>query len=455
MPYRLIHGETIATLKAAKESSVDAIVCDPPYAIEFAGNDWDRPKMLGQATGISGGFQRIPAGTHRPDVSKQDPHVFQEWVTAWATEALRVLKPGGHLIAFGSPRTYHRLAAGLEDAGFEIRDSLMWLYGEGMPKGKDLTVEIDKHLGVEREVVGEVDPEKAEQGMARWNDYRHGKYAELTGKRPVTVPTSDEAKKWDGWTTQLKPMHEPIVLARAPLAPGMTPTGRVSKKPKTVAQALVEDGLGAINVAATAIVDADGKSRMPGNVILDEVAAEMVDDEALKSRAPSKFFYCPKAKPGEKNAGLEGKNPHQTVKPIAVMEWLIDLVTPFGGVVLDIFMGSGTTGIAAVTKGYTFVGIDIDPDYVHTAAARIAHWAPEITGAVVEGALPAPEVEPEVEPADTGIEVPAASPSFDIYCSQPDCGIGIDLGRPATDDEKALAWNCGPCAAKVAALVPA
>lgn len=481
MTYKLIHGECIQSMLAATPSSVHAIVCDPPYMLEFMGKSWDSPKMLGMATGVSGGFQGIPAGTPRPDVAKGDSQIFQQWCTAWGEAALRVLKPGGYALVFGSPRTAHRLVAGLEDAGFEVRDTIMWIYGEGMPKGKDLTVEIDKHLGVEREVVGERDPTKVEEGMSRWNEYRHdGKYAEPSGTRPITVPTSDEAKRWAGWSTCLKPMHEPIVVLRKPNAPGTTRTGRVSKKPMTNAQNLITHGVGALNVdacrvphsspedlaesqaknpgrndavtsdvygAGRAQQSVNDKGRAPGNVIIDEEVAELLEGER---KGRSRYFYCGKVKPKEKHAGVDGKNVHPTPKPIALMEYLVRLVTPEGGVVLDPFMGSGSTGIAALLAGFNFVGIELDGSYVEVARQRIAHWAPEQSGKVATGVLPVAEETPIAIAQSQSSE-----PSFDIYCSNGDCGIGIDPGRELTEEEKALSWLCGPCIAATQEVVPA
>lgn len=408
MTHRIIHGDCIETMLAAKPESVHAVICDPPYAIDFMGKDWDNAQMLGQATGVSGGFQRIPAGTPRPDIAKSDPLMFQAWCTAWGEAAMRVLSPGGYLLAFGAPRTAHRLVAGLEDAGYEVRDTLMWMYGDGMPKGRDLTVAIDKLVGAERVQLGRA------AGVGSSNTQSLGEYRSSYEK---TGPGSPEAQRWAGFQTCLKPMHEPIALLQKPLARGTTPTGRVSARPMTVAQNLLAHGVGALNLGACAIpgdgpapdralepsrgnVYADSSkdfhvqpgqrsapTRMPGNVILDPAAAETLDAEAHRSKKPSRFFFCPKVKPKERHAGLElignGLNGHPTLKPIALMEWLCTLACPPGGVILDPFMGSGSTGIAALLGGFTFIGIERKREYVDVARARIAHWAPESRGQLV------------------------------------------------------------------------
>lgn len=391
-------------MRGLPADSVDAVVTDPPYGIDFMGKEWD-------------GF-----GT---------PLGFQTWTEQWAREAFRVLKPGGHLLAFGGTRMYHRLATGVEDAGFEIRDSLMWIYGSGFPKSLDVSKAIDKKAGAEREVVGK----------STWSQpAKSGHHGGMTGDNiieaeerftpDITVPATDEAKRWDGWGTALKPSHEPIVMARKPLI-------------GTVAENVLAHGTGALNIDASRIetngekiapfgtptksigglmnngvvpqdkdklalsyakTEQDG--RWPANTLWDEEAAAQLD--ASTSAQPSRFFYV--AKPGkkERNAGLDGyttkgrvfngqsatpppseeidgsvsnkfrsqpsPNFHPTVKPIALMRYLIKLITPPGGVVLDPFLGSGTTACAAVLEGFDYIGIEMTPEYADIAEARIKYW---------------------------------------------------------------------------------
>jgi DNA modification methylase len=295
---------------------VDAVVCDPPYGIDFQHEPWDGQAIRESAAQRTG-------RTLRPG------EAFQAWATEWAGECARVSKPGGHLLAFGSPRTFHRLAAGLEDAGWQIRDTLIWLYGTGMPKSRRLP---------------------------------------------------------DGQGSALKPAWEPILLARKP------PGG-------TLSASLAEHGTGALNVDGCRV-----NGRYPANALLThhpdctatsctgECPAALIDN---MGRRASRLFYCPKASRSERDAGCEqlparpldlfpqaarfapppaARNPHPTVKPLALMRWLVRLATPRGGLVLDPFCGSGSTGAAAMLEQRRFLGIERDRDYTRIARARIAHW---------------------------------------------------------------------------------
>jgi site-specific DNA-methyltransferase (adenine-specific) len=384
MRYELHHGDNRAVLKTMPDNSIDSIVCDPPYELGFMGKRWD-------ASGIA-------------------------YDTTLWTECLRVLKPGGHLIAFGGTRTYHRMTVAIEDAGFEIRDSIIWMYGSGFPKSLDVSKAIDKQAGAEREVVGKATRHGGGKSQIIKGDYNP----------PITAPATPEAQHWHGWGTAIKPAHEPAVLARKPL------TG-------TVADNVLTWGTGALNIDGSRVGSSggtqwvsdgvkgdegqfgggikDGKiasintGRWPANVILDEHAAEALDEQsghsvskphvqykkAIKSIAKgyesaridevnyndsggaSRFFYIAKASRAEREAGLdappgERANIHPTLKPITLMRHLVRLVTPKGGVVLDPFMGSGSTGCAAMLEGMRFVGIDITAEYVDIAERRIQHW---------------------------------------------------------------------------------
>jgi site-specific DNA-methyltransferase (adenine-specific) len=430
----ILAGDCIEQMRTLEADSVDAIVTDPPYGLEFMGKEWD-------------GF-----GT---------PLGFQTWSEQWAREALRVLKPGGHLLAFGGTRMYHRLAAGIEDAGFEIRDTLMWLYGSGFPKSLDVSKAIDKAAGVEGKVVAKGkswnNPESKDGDTARMNA-SPGEYD--------IKELSESAKKWQGWGTALKPAVEPIVLARKPLI-------------GTVAANVLTHGTGALNIDASRIVYAglndggdwdrfaghqsaktirknlagsdrkllagrvdNGKSlagRWPANILLDEEAAALLDEQSgerqtgeikpytrdsdnrvysgvwgndvkfareASTGGASRFFYVAKASRAERNAGTwqlkkghtdfggKGKpgsgfnevthgtvpklaaNIHPTVKPVDLMRYLIRLVTPKGGTVLDPFMGSGTTAVAAIGEGVNWIGCEREPEYVAIIEARIAAAQP-------------------------------------------------------------------------------
>ena len=355
MTHTLHLGDCRDVLATMGDATVDAIVCDPPYELGFMGKTWD-------ASGIA-----------------YD-------VTVWA-QCLRVLKPGGHLIAFGGSRTYHRLAVAIEDAGFEIRDQIQWIYGSGFPKSLDVSKAMDKQAGAVRDVVGRLKG-TAQHGYA--NDGIKTSGGKYGGEYDDTAPSTDLAKQGHGWGTALKPAHEPAVLARKPLR-------------GTVADTVAQWGTGALNIEGTRIADA---GRWPSNVILDEDAAQVLDgqsghsaskqsqrgaveifkkengwvgDSTLRghsdSGGASRFFYVAKASKAEREAGLDGDgtraNHHPTVKPLALMRYLVRMVTPPGGVVLDPFMGSGSTGCAAVREGFDFVGIDLTPEYVAIAQKRI------------------------------------------------------------------------------------
>jgi len=404
----ILAGDCVEQMKTLEADSVDAIVTDPPYGLEFMGKDWD-------------GF-----GT---------PLGFQTWTEQWAREALRVLKPGGHLLAFGGTRMYHRLAAGIEDAGFEIRDTLMWLYGSGFPKSLDVSKAIDKAAGAEREVVGSyVVGGTAAQGKHKGRaaaDSDEGSAAGATKKLSITAPSSEAAKKWEGWGTALKPAVEPIVLARKPLI-------------GTVAENVLKHGTGALNIDASRI-EANGESlksrfpagtsnnvfgsvlginsgksqalgaRWPANILLDEAAAAMLDEQSGEAGGgfgkrgqlnggatkwgfnglgqevgygdrggASRFFYVAKASRAERNKGL-ARNIHPTVKPVDLMRYLIRLVTPKGGTVLDPFLGSGTTAVAAIEEGVNWIGCEREPEYVEIIETRVAVAQPGMGLTLEEG----------------------------------------------------------------------
>jgi len=378
----VLRGECVATMRTLAANSVDAIVTDPPYELGFMGKSWD-----------SAGVSYDPA--------------------TWA-EALRVLRPGGHLLAFGGSRTYHRIAVAIEDAGFEIRDSLMWIYGSGFPKSLDVSKALDKKAGAQRTAIPNplATQQTASKGRGATITVEGGDYKHRTHIEPT--PVTDEAKRWEGWGTALKPSHEPIVLARKPLI-------------GTVAENVLAHGTGALNIDASRIGDevvsvhnapkgtfAGGEAdrgsdtdsyrthvgRWPANTLWDEEAAAMLD--ASTPAQPSRFFYV--AKPGkkERDAGLDGfpegpafdnpsgtmgnsmgsksgfrANVHPTVKPIALMRYLVRLITPPGGTVLDPFLGSGTTACAAALEGFDCIGIEMNADYANIAEARIEHWKKE------------------------------------------------------------------------------
>lgn len=345
---KLYNGNCLDVLKNCPDNYMDSIVTDPPYGLSFMGKKWDYD---------------VPT------------------VDIWK-ECLRVLKPGGHLLAFGGTRTYHRLVVAIEDAGFEIRDQIQWIYGQGFPKSHDLSKAIDKEVGAKREVVGTYKitghgKDNVAQGSQNRTKFEFDKYSD--------EPVSDEAKQWSGWGTALKPANEPICLARKPLSES------------TIAKNVLKHGTGGLNIDGGRIgteppaprnapkkIMRGGKfhagadvekemshynptqGRFPSNVILDEGAAQVLDEQVAQS--VSRFFYQAKASKSDRGEG----NIHPTVKPIKLMEYLIKLITPEGGIVLDPFMGSGTTGIAALRNGFQFRGIEMNEEYFKICEARIS-----------------------------------------------------------------------------------
>jgi len=438
----LLKGNCLELLAEMPDNSVDSIVTDPPYELGFMGKSWDN-------SGIA--------------------YNVELW-----SQVLRVLKPGGHLLAFGGSRTYHRLASAVEDAGFEIRDQIMWLYGSGFPKSLDVSKAIDKNNGEPNRLLKFTEwmrttGLKAKELDAATGTNMGGHYlttasqpaiptVELWGKiRPliadvpewvdelvqrieaerevvgtkdsnllavapgqnndrsattlnITAPSTPEAQQWEGWGTALKPAHEPIVVARKPLI-------------GTVATNVLTYGTGALNIDGSRVGTGTGETktvqypdirgnnynnaegtveytvtdqgRWPANVIHDG------SEEVLEYFGePQRFFYCAKASKSERNAGLGGlpkqeqqgsykfrtdgsldgketepkANIHPTVKPISLMRYLVKLVTPPNGTVLDPFLGSGTTAVAAILEGFNWMGCEMTEDYWPIIEARVA-WA--------------------------------------------------------------------------------
>lgn len=369
---RLLLGNCLEQMKTLPENSVDSIVTDPPYGLSFMGKHWDY------------------------DVPTEE---------IWR-EALRVLKPGGHLLAFFGTRTYHRGVVRIEDAGFEIRDQIMWIYGSGFPKSHNIGKAIDKLQGVERKVVGQKDVGP---------DFTGNNFHRDNGDRKIAQITKGNSE-WEGWGTALKPANEPIVVARKPLEKGLT-----------VAENVLKWGTGALNIdgsrighdqiekgrAGRGIAESTSyhnglkpteqkefiQGRWPANILFDEDAANMLDEQSGLLRSggntsfrgdnalfpidnnsrthykenggASRFFYVAKASKSERNAGLDVSNHHPTVKPIKLMQYLIKLVTPPNGTVLDPFMGSGSTGVAAKNLGFDFIGCEMNEEYFEIAKKRI------------------------------------------------------------------------------------
>lgn len=337
----LLLGDCLVHMRDMESNSVDSIITDPPYGISFMNKQWDYD---------------IPS------------------VEIWK-ECLRILKPGGHLLSFGGSRTFHRIAVNIEDAGFDIRDTIMWVYGSGFPKSHNIGKAIDKKLGNEREVLGISD-----KGAGNKQDYlssdRTKTEAGLFGGDKKKYHITKGTSEWEGWGTALKPAHEPIIMARKPFK-------------GDVASNVLQYGTGAINIDECRVGDdeisthnapkgtfAGGEEnrgsdtssykthvgRWPANFIHDG-SEEVV---SLLPENSSKFFYC--AKTSKKDR--EENNNHPTVKPTELMRYLCKLITPKNGIVLDPFMGSGSTGKAALKEGFSFIGIEMDEEYFEIAKRR-------------------------------------------------------------------------------------
>lgn len=443
MIFNVHHGDCLEVMRAMEAESFDSICTDPPYGIRFMGLAWDGKDIEERTaerraqgldlpkcgTADTGGFRSVAAEAGAYDLSPKGMRAFQEFSRAWAAEALRLLKPGGHLVSFSSARTYHRMVVGIEDAGFEIRDQLLWLYGSGMPKSRNIA-----------------------KALAKKGD-------------------KAAAALLDGWGTGLKPAHEPIVLARkpfrGPVEANMALHGvgglnieacRIETDENLNGGAYSEGGRGSVSpalhqlggmnkVGATAGEYVQPVGRWPANVLhdgSDEVVAMFPEapgqkgdikyDDTMRTggavynpmargHEPSaqkrydkegvtdfaalpgmrrfdkgsaaRFFYSPKTSSEDRHEGLEHPGPqfrqgstlrdaerlikaqarkgnhHPTVKPTELMRWLVRLVTPPGGRTLDPFVGSGSTGKAAVLEGFDFDGIEVDEEHVATAQARI------------------------------------------------------------------------------------
>jgi len=431
---KVIHGDCLEKLKELDDNSIDAIVTDPPYGLGFMGKEWDTyDKSQFGVKGNEGendlkvkkNFEVLPR--YRSDNS------FYEFSYAWAKECLRVLKPGGHLLSFGGTRTYHRMACAIEDAGFEIRDQIQWIYGSGFPKSLSIGKAIDKLQGNERE---EYNPGgRYNYSFQEGNSQFVSETATKSGKRINILPTKGTSE-WEGWGTALKPACEKIVMAQKPFNINQKCIC-MARKPlseKSVAENVLKWGTGGINIDECRI--GTGKNRIqggmggfkknyvgtsnynkveraiggrfPANVILDgsdEVVSlfpnniegkdnythsaatifrsktkEYNYNKECKSNwgSAARFFYCAKASKSERNEGLDGfeekTNSHPTVKPVKLMEYLIKLVTPKNGIVLDPFTGSGSTGIAALKNNYRFIGIEKEEEYVKIAEARLGEY---------------------------------------------------------------------------------
>ena len=374
---KLYHGDCLEELKKIPDNSVDSIVTDPPYGLSNT-----KPAQVADVlrSWISGDTNVVPA--KRGGFMGKDWDSFVPPPAVWE-ECYRVLKPGGHMAVFAGTRTQDLMGLSIRLAGFEIREQLNWIYGTGFPKSMDVSKAIDKAAGAEREVLSER-PAYGIGGKGILNGHSEGATAK------VTAPATDEAKKWEGWGTALKPATEPIVLARKPLegtvANNVLTYGTgglnidacrvgddVRPKGASTGEVLSENSsMSGPNTARTVVGTVTG--RFPANVLLDENAAEAMDEQKGTSSFFPVFKYQAKA-PKKERPVIEKEDgtkvQHPTVKPVALMEWLVTLVTPPNGVVLDPFAGSGTTLQAAINEGFDPIGVEQDVDYIQLINKRL------------------------------------------------------------------------------------
>ena len=424
---KIIQGDCLDVMKTFPDNSIDTIITDPPYHLTSIVKRFGKKGSAPAKFGTDGAFQRASKGF----MGKEWDGGNIAFTTELWKECLRVLKPGGTLLSFGGSRTYHRMACAVEDAGFILKDCIMWLYGSGFPKATDISKQLDKKMGVEHPKNTPI----SDNGSMSGANYTRNKME----------VKSREAKLWNGWKSHgLKPAYEPIIVAMKSndgtyaanaLKHGVAGLnidgGRIKSNEKLVRPAIQREKKEAMfPLGAGTQIEPQG--RFPANILLDSEAAKMLDEQSGESKSgwkdtdktnkvgstwdisqgkkytgshfgdkggASRFFYVAKASKSERNMGCEeleekkikhglhstsfigekeyetntiGKNNHPTVKPLKLMEYLCILTkTPTGGIVLDPFAGSGTTCMACKRTGRPFIGIEQDKEYYKIAEARI------------------------------------------------------------------------------------
>lgn len=459
--YKLYQGTMLDMGEVIQPNSIDSIVTDPPYGLTSIVKRFGSENSAPNQYGKDGSFARLTKGFMG---KAWDGSGIEYNINTWQ-ECYKALKPGGYLLAFGGSRTFYRIACAIEDAGFEIRDTIMWLYGSGFPKSMNIGLAIDNKNGVDSPVISSSD----------FPDIRKGKYENNNGAR-IIVEQKQAQNEWSGWGTALKPSFEPIIVARKPFKGSCVDnvvkygTGGLNIDGCRVGNEIIKGGtapkmgagdLGVCNfatVGAERIERQDTVGRFPANTILtyddtdfDEVCGgfpntkngvavrhnsggntfggnnkkpPMEDLGYNDSGSAARYFYCAKASKKDRDDGLDAfeekvdcdrnpeaysastafnrsarpkKNTHPTVKPTELMQYLIRLVTPRGGTILDPFNGSGSTGKAAMYEnkerdaGYKYIGIDLEEEYLQISQARIEYVAgkstaetPDINPGIIE-----------------------------------------------------------------------
>jgi len=343
-------GDCLQILPQMQENSIDAALIDPLYGVGLKGKEDDNFKpshiakyhLVEKAHFIGNRSAALKAGLY--DLSYEGGQKYQQKCSEWGSELLRVIKPGGHIVCFCSTRMYQRMACGLEDAGWEPRNMLIWQFGTGFPTSTSVAQKIDKLSGKKGRVICE-NPNR--KNRHNWDSY----------EKNIVSPETAEAEEWKGYYENIKKSFEPMLLARKPLSE------------KTLAENVLKWGTGALNIDACRICN-NTQSRLPSNAILSPESARVIDQQA--GHNVSQYFYCPKPSEKEKNWGCEDTgNSHPTVKPIKLLGYLLDLIAPPGSTVIDCFCGSGTTGMACAMNNLKFVGIEKEKIYFEIAERRI------------------------------------------------------------------------------------
>lgn len=411
----ILIGDSLEVMRTLDANSVDAVVTDPPYGIGFMGKAWDGKDIVGRmerrrsmpsadpTCTAAGGHRSAAAAAGLYDLSPQAMVAFQQFTADWCREAFRVMKPGAYLVSFASPRTYHRMACGIEEAGFELRDQIMWLFGSGFPKshngewgGTALKPAHEPIALARKPLVGTVEANWRQHGTGALN---------IEGCRIETAENlNGGAYAKEGGRSESQSLHAGTGMNQ----PGKT-TGKEFEQPTGRWPAnVLHDG--SAEVIAAFPKEAGGQDRRKGLTpgirpggfgdVGHEKGSSTPNGRLYgDTGSAARFFYCAKASKADRNDGCDDlpkrmsgmvsntsgqhitrrdggapgpqPNNHPTVKPTDLMRWLCRLVTPRGGVVLDPFTGSGSTGRAAVMEGMQFVGIELDPDYAAIAEARI------------------------------------------------------------------------------------
>ena len=422
----IINGDCLEEMQKLIDDGVqvDSIVTDPPYHLTSIVERFGKEGSAPAQEGTDGAFARASKGFMGKEWDGGDIAFRKEtWELAY-----KLLKPGGHLLAFSASKNYHRMAVAIEDAGFEIRDQLMWIYGSGFPKSHNIGKGVDKKLGNKREVVKTIERGDVQTAIDKGVGYtadpanKNNKAVFGYGTETVTKGNSE----WEGWGTALKPAHEPIVMARkfiegtivdnvlkhgtgginidgcrVELSEGDDPRlgGKGTWKTDKMAKDVYVGGYAGVETGSSEL------GRFPANVMHDgseEVVSGFPEANSARignpnnpkrggnseplwgmsdgrethdyrdSGSAARFFYCPKVSKSERGED----NTHPTVKPQELMKYLCRLVTPKNGTVLDPFMGSGSTGMAAKDEGFEFIGIEREKEYFEIAEKRISNYAP-------------------------------------------------------------------------------